>query len=319
MVKKALALDPELAEAHLSLGRVYDFEKKYKEAIIEFKRVIELRPNSNDAYRRLGYVYQNGLYDYPEAIKFFQKALTIRPTDAKSYRGLGQSYASLRRYNESIRVIKKGLELSPDDVYLLVFLGDAYRLQGMFEQSMGVYKKASEYHPDDHVISYYLGGYVYYSKKDYNEAIRIFEKSIHQGMQEFMVLIYIASIYQHKGETQKANVIFDSSVTACKKVLEKEPQNTWALSHLGISYASLGNRREAMEKGREAVAIEPSAAQIYNLSMIYLILKKDDLALTTLERACLKDPSYIDIAALEPDFERLKDYSEFQKLLKNRP
>jgi non-specific serine/threonine protein kinase len=318
MAKRALVIDPELAEAHLTLGRVYDFERKNTVAIEEFKKVTELRPNSNDPYRRLGYVYLYNLYDYTKAISFFQKALEIRPTDAKSYRGLGLSYTSLRKYDEGIKYIKKGLEIAPDDIYLLTFLADAYRYKRMFDQALDVYNKALKYYPDEPAISYYIGGLVYYSKKEYDKAIEVLEKSIKQGMSEFMVLVNIGSAYQHKGDKREAKVFYDSSVYACKKVLEKEPQNAWALSQLGLSYAFLGNEKDAIENGNLALKAELSPEQVYNLALIYAILKKNDLTLKSLEQACLKDPSYIDIASLEPDFEKLKSHPRFQKLLKKK-
>jgi tetratricopeptide (TPR) repeat protein len=188
----------------------------------------------------------------------------------------------------------------------------------MFNQALEIYSKALKYYPDDPTISYYIGGLVFYSKKDYAKAIEVFEKSIKQGISEFMVLVNIGSAYQHKGDKREAKVFLDSSVYACKKVLEKEPQNAWALSQLGLSYALLGYEKEAIENGNLAIKTEFSPEQIYNLALIYAVLKEDDLALKTLEQVCMKDPSYIDIAALEPDFEKLKNHPKFQKLLKKR-
>jgi len=318
MTKKALALDPELAEAHLTLGRTYDFEKEGKLAIEEFRKVIELLPNNNDAYRRLGWVYIYNFSDYDKGIEHFQKALEIRPTDAKSYRGMGLSYTSLRRYDDAIKNIKKGLEIAPDDFYLLTFLADAYRYKRRFDLALGVYEKALKYHPNDPNVSFYLGGWVYYSKKEYDKAIQTFDKSIKQGMPEFRVLVYMGSAYQHKGDKGKAKVFYDSSVSACQKILEKEPENSWALSELGLTYAFLGNEKEAIENGKKAMNAELSAGHIYNLALIYAILMKDISALRILEQACQKDPSYVDIASLDSEFEHLKNNPRFQDLLKKK-
>jgi non-specific serine/threonine protein kinase len=318
MAKKALALDPELAEAHLTLIRVYDFEKEINLAKGEFEKVIELRPNNNDAYRRLGYVYQNNLFNYAKASEYFQKALEIRPTDSKSYRGLGGSYTSMRKYDEAIKFIKKGLEIAPDDIYLLTFLADACRYQRKFDQALDVYQKTLKYYPNDPTVSYYIGAWVYYSMGEYDKAIEIFEKSMQQGESEFMVLVYIGSAYRHKGDKEKAKAFFDSSVSVCKKVLEGEPENASALSNLGLTYAFLGNKKEAIEKGELAMKHEEGAEPVYNLALIHAILKNNDLALKNLEQTWEKDPSYIDIATLEPDFKNLKDHPRFQKLLKKR-
>ena len=280
--------------------------------------MIELRPNNNDAYRRLGYVYQNNLFNYAKAIEYFQKALEIRPTDSKSYRGLGGSYTSMRKYDEAMKFINKGLEIAPDDIYLLTFLADAYRYQRKFDQALDVYQKTLKYYPNDPTVSYYIGAWVYYSMGEYDKAIEIFEKSMQQGESEFMVLVYIGSAYRHKGDKEKAKAFFDSSVSVCKKVLEGEPENASALSNLGLTYAFLGNKKEAIEKGELAMKHEEGAEPVYNLALIHAILKNNDLALKNLEQTWEKDPSYIDIATLEPDFKNLKDHPRFQKLLKKK-
>ncbi len=46
LLKKAIALDPKLAEAHLQLGNLYSDQNKYAEAIPEYVRARELSPES---------------------------------------------------------------------------------------------------------------------------------------------------------------------------------------------------------------------------------------------------------------------------------
>lgn len=57
LLKKSLALDPQLAEAHLQLGNLYFDQKKYPAAIPEFTRALELNANLTDAHYRLGLAY----------------------------------------------------------------------------------------------------------------------------------------------------------------------------------------------------------------------------------------------------------------------
>jgi tetratricopeptide (TPR) repeat protein len=57
LLKKSLALDPKLAEAHLQLGNLYSDETAYAEAIPEYKRAIEFNSDLADAYYRLGQAY----------------------------------------------------------------------------------------------------------------------------------------------------------------------------------------------------------------------------------------------------------------------
>jgi tetratricopeptide (TPR) repeat protein len=57
LLKKSLAVDPKLAEAHLQLGNLYSDQTKYAEAIPEYVRALELNADLADAHYRLGQAY----------------------------------------------------------------------------------------------------------------------------------------------------------------------------------------------------------------------------------------------------------------------
>lgn len=57
LLKKAIDLDPKLAEAHFQLANLYSAQSKYAEAIPEYVRARELNPDLADAYYRLGQAY----------------------------------------------------------------------------------------------------------------------------------------------------------------------------------------------------------------------------------------------------------------------
>jgi tetratricopeptide (TPR) repeat protein len=57
LLKKSIALDPSLAEAHLQLGNLYSDQQKYAEAIPEYQRALELNSDLADAHYRLGQAY----------------------------------------------------------------------------------------------------------------------------------------------------------------------------------------------------------------------------------------------------------------------
>ncbi len=57
LLKKSLALDDKLSEAHLQLGNLYSDQNKYAESIPEYKRALELSPELADVHYRLGQAY----------------------------------------------------------------------------------------------------------------------------------------------------------------------------------------------------------------------------------------------------------------------
>jgi tetratricopeptide (TPR) repeat protein len=57
LLKKAIALQPDLAEAHLQLGNLYSERRKYADSIPEYVRARELNPDLADAHYRLAQAY----------------------------------------------------------------------------------------------------------------------------------------------------------------------------------------------------------------------------------------------------------------------
>jgi tetratricopeptide (TPR) repeat protein len=57
LLKKSIALEPKLAEAHLQLANFYSDQGQYAEAVPEYERAKELNPDLADVYYRLGQAY----------------------------------------------------------------------------------------------------------------------------------------------------------------------------------------------------------------------------------------------------------------------
>jgi len=57
LLKQSIALDPKLADAHLQLGNLYADQKRYADAIPEYRRALALEPDSADTHYRLGQAY----------------------------------------------------------------------------------------------------------------------------------------------------------------------------------------------------------------------------------------------------------------------
>ena len=57
MLKKAIALNDRLPEAHLQLGDLYADQHLYEKSIPEYERALALNPGLSDAHYRLGTDY----------------------------------------------------------------------------------------------------------------------------------------------------------------------------------------------------------------------------------------------------------------------
>jgi tetratricopeptide (TPR) repeat protein len=75
LLKKSIALDPSLAEAHLQLGNLYSDQQKYADSIPEYQRALELNSDLADAHYRLGqaYVHTGNKERAQEQLQVYQK------------------------------------------------------------------------------------------------------------------------------------------------------------------------------------------------------------------------------------------------------
>jgi len=145
----ALKLNPNSAEAHVSVGQALAIQRRYSEAAIAFDRAIKEDPTLFEAY----YLYGRLLFESGEvekAVKMFEKAQAARPDDFESRVLRGQALTELgrrddaRRANElAVESIEKHLELNPDEARayslgasVLIRLGETERSKQWTEQAI---------------------------------------------------------------------------------------------------------------------------------------------------------------------------------------
>src|SRR5207248_3095199 len=110
--QKALELDPELPEAHLSLACALAGAFDWRNAQVEFDRAIELNPNLAWAYEIYAW-FLGGLGRLDEAIAKDKKAIELDPLNSFFQSALAYFLYHARRYDDAIVQIKKTLELDP--------------------------------------------------------------------------------------------------------------------------------------------------------------------------------------------------------------
>jgi tetratricopeptide (TPR) repeat protein len=98
---KALELDDTLAEAHVALGYAAFFDWDWPSAEREFKRAIELNPNSALSRRRYAECLKTRLR-FNESIAEAQRAQELDPLSPDNVSELGNAYFIAGQYDESI-------------------------------------------------------------------------------------------------------------------------------------------------------------------------------------------------------------------------
>jgi len=184
--QRALELDPELAEAHVSRGLAISQNMQYKEAEKEFETAIRLNPKLFDAY----YLYGRTLKvqgKHKQAARLFEQASLARPEDYQAPSFLVAAYEDLNLEREAVEanlraveVFKKHLELNPDDSRALN-LG-AFALLKAEDKKMAVewIERAVSLDPEETAILYNAA--CFYSRLGkVEEALDYFERTIDSG------------------------------------------------------------------------------------------------------------------------------------------
>lgn len=109
MSAKALALDPNLAEAHASRGLALHQDGRDDEAVVEFEQALALEPDLYEANFHYGrFLFMQGKFE--EAIRFFLHAAELRPDDYLSPIHLMSAFQSVGRSDEREKWARIGFE-----------------------------------------------------------------------------------------------------------------------------------------------------------------------------------------------------------------
>ena len=121
--KSALALDPNLAEAHSAQGRILrDFDFNFAGAEAEYRRALELAPQNPAVTSNLANLMAE-LGRLDEAVALQQRAIALDPLRIQSHFNLALYLIALGRYDEAEAAMRKAIALQPQSAQNYYALG----------------------------------------------------------------------------------------------------------------------------------------------------------------------------------------------------
>ena len=147
--QKALQIDESLAAAHVALGDIaasYDWD--WTTAEREFKRAIELDPNSGGAHLAYAFAYLCPMRRFDEAVSEAKRAQELEPLSLSINMNLGAVLTTARRYDEAIAQLQKTVESEPTVVTVHWRLALAYSCVGRHTDAIAEAKRALELAPN---------------------------------------------------------------------------------------------------------------------------------------------------------------------------
>jgi len=328
-VDKAFQINPELPEAHLALGYYYyRGYLDYDRALEQFAIAQKSQPNNSELLEFIGYV-QRRQGKFEQGLASMEKASELDPLSIRLAGWLGSTFMQIRNYPEAERYFDRAISLAPDNPEYYSGKAMLYiRWEGNIEKARKVLEEAIKNIGLEEIS--FINTLVTLDLYDgnYQEALNrlSFAEDI-DGMSYYIPkTLRYALIYRYMNKKELAQAHYDSARVILESKIQEQPEDERFHSSLGIAYAGLGRKEEAIREGKLAIELYPISkhkawkglSRVEEMARIYVLVDEYDMAIDQLE-FLLTNPGTmtVHLLRLDPIWAPLRGHPRFQRLLKS--
>jgi len=209
--KKALALDPGLAEAHVALGIVatcYDWDRKAAKK--HFQKALELNPNSASVHQWIEYYLTFLENKFQEGIAHLERAQELDPLNLFIKIRLAFMYYYLWDFDRSLAMLKSIAASNPDFPLVYICLMDVYGQKRMYDKAVEAGEKMLALGVRPTASLGVLGAY--YSQKDEKDkSLELLSELKKRSEQGYVSSFWMAVVYHFLGDKDKAFEWFEKA------------------------------------------------------------------------------------------------------------
>ena len=327
-VDSALALDPNLPEAHLALGQIlYWGELDYEGALREFRLAHAGDPGNGDIAWARGLV-ERRLGQWEQALASLRRAVELDPRSGVKHMDVFEVYLRQRQYGPAEQFVNRALALQPE-APLYIFkamlvvtrdgdLNGATRVLREGARRAG-YEELAVWSPQ-----FELGAALWMRLGD--SAQRAVEAVTVDRVGGDSAGYYMlkARVHRLRGNGPTSRAYFDSAAVVLEGRSSARPDDPALRAELALAYAGLGRRGDAIREGRRAVELRPLSRDTWlgvdmlsHLAVMYAKLGEADSAVKHL-RVLLEVPSWISVPGLraDPTWDPIRRSPGFRALLR---
>jgi len=259
---ESLRLQPNLGEGHLALGLYhYYIEGDYDTALRELKLAADVLPNDGDVGLYIAAV-QRRRGDLTQALAAYQRAEQIDPRNSVMLYDASQTYFGLRDWRTAAERMDRVLELSPDSFNVKVQRGyvEFYWKGTTAPIKATLQSLPPNFDPDG--FATFARWDVSLMDRDADAAEKALANcpldTITSQTGVALPKSYLqACVFLVRGDTAKAQTEFEAARPAIEKLVKDSPQDGTRRAQLGLLYAFLGRREDALREGKRAMELKP--------------------------------------------------------------
>ncbi len=144
LLETVVGAKADFAPAFFLLGSARERLGEHAEAVVAFRRALEIAPNFHAALNYLGYLWADRGENLDEALKLIRRAVTLDPENGAYVDSLGWAHYQLKQYDRAQIYLERATRLLPRDPVAFEHLGDLYRTLGDVAKAREQYRRAIE-------------------------------------------------------------------------------------------------------------------------------------------------------------------------------
>jgi non-specific serine/threonine protein kinase len=238
--RRAVAIDPQLADAHMWLGSSLLGLRRTDEAIGEIREALRLDPENGQAHQALARAFWVGKGDFKSAIPLFDRAIALNPEAGYSYLQLSLLLAWEGQLDHAQEISQRAVELQ--EQYISGNLG---------LQIVGAHARL---------------GYIHYLKGEYDQALREYERELafigagDHALRDRTLLelnIKMGAVYLRQGRPEEADRHFKRALKSFDSRVANGADDPFTRYYVACLHALRGDRDRALDSLERVAEILP--------------------------------------------------------------
>jgi TolB-like protein/Flp pilus assembly protein TadD/class 3 adenylate cyclase len=326
---EAMRQQPDLPESHLAAGYVaYYGNRDYARALAEFEIARAGLPNDPGVLVAIASI-ERRQGKWKEAIADFEKAASLSPGDPIVIENLALTYEAVRDFAAAAKTFDRAVALVPNSFEAkslrarveMEWKGDLTLMRNLLTslppnfESFGMVALARFN--------------LHFFERNFDEALAVLRRSplenLHGQTSTPLPKSFLAAqVYRLIASPEKARAAYDNALPVAMHALEESPQDAARHALIGLIYAGLGRKEDALREGGRAMELLPESKDamdgpvlVVSMARIYAITGDAEHAIDLLEHS-LQTPAGLTVheIRMDPTWDVLRQNQRFQRLIK---
>jgi len=303
------------AADHTRRGNAYFEDKRFPEAIIEFRAALQSNPRLGDVRLKLGDAYMSG-NDVRNALGEYVRASDLLPNSAEAQVKAARLLLLARQFEDAKARADRAIALDPKNVEAQIVRGNALAGLKDFDAAMAEYQDAIALDPEQHT-AYSNLGILQLAQGKQAEAEQTFRKAVEAAPKSVPARLALANFFVATGnQTEGENTM--------KAALELDPRNLEANRGLGFYYLASGRGAEAEPYFVNIAKFAKTDAASLALADYYTVVQRPEDARRVLKEIAANESAYaqanVRLAALDAaEGHRAQAQQRIREVLEKRP